>query len=188
MPSNLPVVIETRDGSRFSIRPVTSDDKPLLSAGFARLSDRTRYLRFLVPTPSLSRSQLSYLSETDQRNHVAWGVLSDGEPVAIGRFVRLGESSSADVALTVVDEFQGRGVGPALISVLAESARARGIEEFHFDVLVENAPMRTVLARLGGQETFEGATVHVVVDVGTIPPPPVVSGELIPLLDEVAAR
>jgi ribosomal protein S18 acetylase RimI-like enzyme len=173
-----------RDGSQVQIRPVTPDDKPLLLEGFSRLSSRARYLRFLTPAERLSARQLAYLSEVDHHDHVAWGVLDGDNAAAVGRWVRLDEEpSAADVAVTVLDDYQRRGIGRMLIAVLAVSARARGVGVLHFDVLAENEGMLGLLRSLGAIRTGQNGVVHLVLDVHSVPAPDMVDGDLIGLLE-----
>ena len=176
-----------RDGSHVGLRPVTPDDKALLLDGFSRLSTRARYLRFLAPAERLSAGQLAYLSEVDHHDHVAWGVLEGENAAAVGRWVRLGdEPSAADVAVTVLDDYQRRGLGRLLLEVLAVSARARGIGDLHFDVLAENDAMLGLLGSFGAVRTAQSGVVHLVLDVSRVPAPDMVDGDLIGLLE--AAR
>jgi GNAT superfamily N-acetyltransferase len=69
----------------------------------------------------------------DQVTHVAWGALIDDVPAGVGRYI-LGEDGVAEIAVTVVDEFQRRGLGRALFDALVASARASGIEELRFSI------------------------------------------------------
>lgn len=186
-PSSVHLVVRavTRHGFAVDLRPVTPDDKALLADGFARLSERARYLRFLAPADRLTPAQLAYLSEVDHHDHVAWGALDGESTVGVGRFVRYTDNgTAADLALTVLDEYQGRGVGRLLIEVLGISARARGIAELHFDVLAENRPMLALLASVGAVATVDSREiVHLVLDVSGIPAPGVEDGDLIGLLE-----
>ena len=173
------------DGSQVQLRPVTPDDKPLLADGFNRLSPRARYLRFLAPADRLSASQLAYLSEVDHRHHVAWGVLDGESAAAVGRWVRYDDDpSAADVAVTVLDAYQRRGIGRLLLEVLAVTARARGIGTFHFDVLAENEAMLALLASLGSVPTDGAEVAHHVLDVSRVVAPRIVEGDLIGLLED----
>jgi len=159
----------------------------LLLEGFSRPSTRARYLRFLAPAERLSARQLAYLSEVDHYHHVAWGVLDGENAAAVGRWVRLDdEPSAADVAVTVLDDYQRRGIGRMLLQVLAVSARARGIGVFHFDVLAENDAMLALLRSLGAVRTGQNGVVHLILDVSRVAPPEMVDGDLIGLLE--AAR
>lgn len=155
------------DGTPISVRPIRPEDKPLLEAGMERLSERSRRLRFLTATNRLSRSQLAYLTEVDGHDHQAWGGLVDDEPVAVGRFVR-GTDDDAEVALTVVDEWQGRGIGTLLLGVLATEAEKVGIKRFTFVALPENAGIRSLLARFGATVEFEDGLLTAQVDVSPL--------------------
>ena len=86
--------VRLRNGERVLLRPVTPDDKALLLEGFARLSGRSRYARFLSPRKGFTDSELEFLTEVDGVSHFAIAVAKvneDGseEGVAIARFIRL---------------------------------------------------------------------------------------------------
>lgn len=173
MPMTTQILLRLSDGSTVTVRAVTPDDKPLLVAGFDALSERARYLRFMTPTPALSRSQLTYLSEVDHDHHIALGVLDGETPVAIARMVTYSDSQTdADVAVAVVDAHQRRGIGTALIRLLGAMARHRGIERLHFDVLAENSAMLGLLAHLGASDLVdEDSIAHCVIGVSGLPAP-----------------
>ncbi len=157
----------------YRMRPIGPTDDALILAGFEALSEEARRHRFLVATPRLSKSQLHYLTTVDQRDHVAIGLLeAGGTPVAVGRFIRLDDDSDgADVAITVVDSHQRRGLGSFLLGVLAVAAVERGIGLLHFDVLAENAGMLGLLEGVGAQRTSAGSMVHLTVPPGAVPAP-----------------
>ncbi len=161
-------------GSSYQVRLIGPSDEKLLSEGFERLSDETRRMRFFVATPRLSRTHLHYLTDVDQENHVALGVLEGEEPVALGRFIRIeGDPASADIAITVVDSHHRRGLGSFLLEALALVARRHGIAIMHLDVLAENEPMLRMLDRYGARRTEQAsALVHLVLDTGAVPSPP----------------
>ena len=75
-----------RDGSTVLIRQVRGTDAPLLADGFARLSARSRQMRFLGPKKMLSAAELRYLTEVDHHDHEAIGALcpAEGRPFAFG--------------------------------------------------------------------------------------------------------
>jgi RimJ/RimL family protein N-acetyltransferase len=140
-----------RDGSSIVVRPIRPDDKGALEQGFARLSEQSRYQRFLTVISRLSASELRYLTEVDHHHHEALIAFESdaGEPVGVGRFVRLEDGVSAEAAVTVVDEWHGRGAGTAICSLLADRARAEGVERFTARLLAANETMFEVLASLG---------------------------------------
>lgn len=161
--------VRLRDGSAVVVRPIRDDDKGALEAGFARLSEQSRYQRFMTAINELSASELRYLTEVDHHDHealIAFGRES-GEPVGVARFVRLEDPTSAEAAVTVVDEWQGRGVGTALCGLLADRARAEGIERFTALLLAGNDQMLDVLAALGPAEVTsrESGTAQVEVEL-----------------------
>jgi len=141
-----PVVL--RDGSAVLIRPVRSADAPLLADGFARLSDRSRRLRFLAPKQALSPAELGYFTDVDHHDHEALGALdhADGRGVGIARYVRdAGDPQAAEIAVTVIDDWQGRGLGTELVAQLSERARSEGIRRFTALVTADNPAMARLL-------------------------------------------
>ena len=133
--------VETRDGSRVVIRPISPTDKQALTSGFERLSPESRYRRFFAPLSHLNGSDLRYLTEVDHVNHEALVCFSSGagaEAIGVARFVRSEDPTAAEVAVTVVDDWQGRGVATALLERLVSRAREEGIERFLALVLEEN--------------------------------------------------
>ena len=122
-----------RDGSKVVIRPVGSADAPLLADGFARLSPESRRLRFLRRKDALTPAELRYFTDVDHHDHEALGALehAGGRGVGIARYVRdAGDPHAAEIAVTVVDDWQGRGLGTELLAQLSGRARAEGIRRF----------------------------------------------------------
>jgi RimJ/RimL family protein N-acetyltransferase len=145
--------VRLRDGSSVQIRPIEPEDRESLRAGFDRLSERTRYLRFQAPLPNLSEQQLAYLTDVDHHNHEALVALDPehDEGVGVARFVRVGDDV-AECAIVVADDWQGRGLGTVLLDRLAERAREEDIARFTALVLAENADALRLLERLGETE------------------------------------
>ncbi len=132
--------VELADGARVVIRAIRPEDKPALAAGFERLSPQSRYRRFFSPLERLSDVDLRYLTEVDHTDHealICFGADS-GETIGVARFVRSYEPAYAEVAVTVVDDWQGRGVATALLKQLVRRAREAGISHFVALVLSEN--------------------------------------------------
>lgn len=181
-------------GTTLTIRPVVSDDKQMMRDAFERLSERSRHNRFLTATQSLTRSQLAYLTEVDQVHHVAFGVMQGADPIAVGRWIRFdagadgdGDRDSADVAVTVVDAHQGRGIGTALIQVLALAARHRRVRWLHFDVLASNDAMLRLLDKAGAVRTDSGPIIHAVLDTQSVSLPDGIGAEILDRLDHAAS-
>jgi RimJ/RimL family protein N-acetyltransferase len=143
--------IVLRDGSKVVIRQVHRDDAPLLADGFARLSPESRRLRFLRRKDELSAAELRYFTDVDHHDHEALGALADtaGGGVGVARYVRdAHDPHSAEIALTIVDDWQGRGLGTELLAQLSGRARAAGIRRFTALVSADNAAMTALLRRL----------------------------------------
>ncbi|HEY3140847.1 MAG TPA: GNAT family N-acetyltransferase [Acidimicrobiales bacterium] len=164
----LPVAEEfvLRDGTRILVRPILAADKDRLREGLGRLSDESRYRRFLTSLEHLSDEQVRCLTEIDYVNHMAWGALDLARPthpgIGVARYVRLAEDPTiAEPAVTVLDEYQGRGIGTILLVALARSARAHGIESFRAHVLADNTPMVHLLRGLGATVAHEGSLLRV---------------------------
>ena len=137
-----------RDGSTVLIRQVQSADVPLLADGFARLSARSRQLRFLTPKKELSPAELRYFTDVDHHDHEALGALNDadGRGVGIARYVRdADDSQAAEIAITIIDDWQGRGLGTELVAQLSERARSAGIRRFTALVAADNPAMAGLL-------------------------------------------
>jgi GNAT superfamily N-acetyltransferase len=139
-------------GDRVLIRPIRADDKQWLTGLFDHLSPESRYRRFFSPMKDLRDSQLHYHTEVDHHKHEAL-VASDpatGAGLGVARFIRLdSDPTVAEVAVTVIDDWQGRGLGTELLHELADRAREEGIERFNAMVLDGNRPMVELLRELG---------------------------------------
>lgn len=140
--------IELSDGGVALFSPLASDDRMLLVEGLNEMSPESLYSRFGQGRGPLSNAELDYLADVDLRNHVAWGVAIDGEGAGVGRYVVVSDQSCAEVAVTVLDRFQHRGLGTLLFRALAAVARADGIEEFCFEFVPDNLPVQRIVRGL----------------------------------------
>jgi GNAT superfamily N-acetyltransferase len=152
------------------IRPIEPDDKDALARGFDRLSDRSRYRRFLSPRGPLTEAELIYLTEVDHHDHEALVAVEPetGEGVGVARFVRSTEDPKlAELAVAVADDWQGHGVGSMLAAELAKRARDEGITCFTALALAENDAMLGLLQELGEVRSGrpELGTVELAVDL-----------------------
>lgn len=146
--------LRLRDGSNVRVRPIRPEDRRPLEEAFARLSPESRYRRFFTPINQLSEGTLSYLTEVDHRDHEALVALSeDGRLVGVARYARATPGSPvAEAAITVADDWQGRGLGRSLLQRLAARARQEGVRQFSALVKVENPAAVEVLRGVGPSE------------------------------------
>src|SRR6516225_282501 len=148
---SLGAAIVLRDGSQVRIRQGHRSDRELLLRGFERLSPRSRYRRFLAPVSELTEEMVRYLTEIDHHDHEAMIALDErtGEGVGVARYVRDPDRPDiAEVAVTVIDDWQGRGVGTLLLEVISARARAEGITRFTALMLATNKEMMDLLQEL----------------------------------------
>jgi EmrB/QacA subfamily drug resistance transporter len=143
-----------RDGSAVLIRPVQSADAPLLAEGFGRLSDASRQMRFLTRKKLLSPAELRYFTDVDHRDHEALGALdhADGRGVGVARYVRDSEDPrAAEIAVTIIDDWQGRGLGAELLAQLSDRARQEGICRFTALIAAGNVAMAGLLQTMSAE-------------------------------------
>ena len=157
--------VRLRDGTRMWVRPIRPTDRTRIEEGLQLLSPRSRYLRFHSAVQRLSSSQLAYLTEVDHHDHEALIALDpdlEGAPgIGVARYIRLAEDPTiAEAAITVLDDYQGRGIGTTLLGKLEPLAWERGIRTFRNYVLAENKAMLEIFAQLDGTFVREEAGVY----------------------------
>lgn len=165
-------VIQLRSTTGVTIRATRPDDRERIVQAFRGLDPRSLYLRFLFPKKELSGEELHRLCDPDRaREVVRVATIGRGNQetiIGLGRYVRSG--ASAEIAFTVVEDYQCRGIASRLLQHLAHIARENGIEQFEADVLAENTPMLNVF-RHGGLPLTESEMddiVHVTLDLAML--------------------
>ncbi|MCA1186081.1 GNAT family N-acetyltransferase [Saccharopolyspora sp. 6T] len=155
------------DGGTVHLRPISPDDADQLISFHSRLSDRTRYFRYFGPYPRMPKRDVERFSTVDHRDRVALVALLGDDIVAVGRFDRLDDQDSAEVAFVVQDQHQGRGLGSILLEHLAAAAQERGLRRFVAEVLAENSAMVRVFRDAGYQvrRAMEEGVVHLEFDI-----------------------
>ncbi len=171
----VPDRITLRSGQRALLRALGPDDGPGLAEAFEQLSETSRYRRFFAVKPHLSEQSLAYFTDVDHHNHEALVAVApdSGQLVGVARFVRdPQEPDQAEVAVTVIDSWQRRGLGTVLLRELAQRAAEEGIRHFTAEILADNRPMLTLAHRLGQVETTrDGTTVSVRIELPAAPRP-----------------
>ncbi len=141
-----------RDGRRVEIRALRPDDRDGLIAAVGRVSTQSLYRRFFGVKRSFTEKEIAFFTQVDFVTHVALVVVAEeGGRAAIvggGRYIVVA-SGQAEVAFAVIDQYQGQGVGAALMRHLAAIAREAGLRELTAEVLPENAPMLKVFEKSG---------------------------------------
>jgi len=144
-----------RDGTPVRCRPVRPSDRSKVLAGFERFSPESRYRRFFSATPRLTNAMLDRLMDLDGQDRVAIGAerlvvgFLSGPGLGIARFTRLAEGADvAEMAISIVDEVHGRGLGTILLRELSAAARAHGISRFTAWVQPDNEAMKALVLKL----------------------------------------
>jgi acetyltransferase len=131
-----PLVLDLKDGTKVHVRPIKPEDEPLLHEAVAAMSLAHR---------------LAVVDYNDRFALVATTHRPTGTERILGvaRYDRVAGADVAEVAVAVVDEFQRRGLGGALLAILARVAREHGIKSFSLIVLPENQQMLGLLRKMG---------------------------------------
>jgi acyl-CoA synthetase (NDP forming)/GNAT superfamily N-acetyltransferase len=138
------------DGSPARVRQIGPADADAIVRLHARLSERTRYLRYFSAFPRIPSRDLERHVNVDHHEREAFVIELGGEIIAVGQYDRLGPTAAdAEVAFVVEDAYQRRGLGSVLLEHLAAAARDEGISNFVADVLPVNATMLRVFADAG---------------------------------------
>jgi GNAT superfamily N-acetyltransferase len=150
MPERNGRAVTLRGGAVVELRPITPEDKTLLLGVFQRLSKESRYRRFSTSLRALSPAMLADLTEVNHSDREAIIAIdpSSGAALGVARYVRLSDDpDAAEVAVAVVDDWQGRGLAPALLTELSGRALHAGISRFVALIQTDN---RDALALFGG--------------------------------------
>ena len=152
--------VETlRNGGRVVVRALAPSDRAGLIAAVGRTSTESLFRRFFAVRHSFTKQEISFFLNIDFINHVALvaEVEECGRQVIVGggRYI-VSQTGRAELAFAVVDQYQGQGIGSALMRHLAAIARGAGLRELIADVLPDNRPMLKVFEKCG----FRVSTKH----------------------------
>lgn len=181
--------VRLRDGTEAVVVPLVPANRDALRSEYAHLSAETRFGRFLAAVPELTDTMLEHLvDDVDGSDHVALVLLvttPEGTelPLGLARILRYPDDpTAADVAVTVVDDWQGRGVATALLDVLMRH-RPPGVQRIDTVVNAGNRASLAMLRRLGDVEVdspesgAQRVVVELAVETGCAPRDvPLVSG------------
>jgi GNAT superfamily N-acetyltransferase len=130
--------------SRVRIRELGPADGDVVDVVFAGLSPRSRYLRFHGPVGELSAATRRSLTALDGCTHVALAAFAQGRPIGIVRILDLGDGRG-ELAVEVVDRWQGCGVGTQLLRAARDRAAELGYRELVGEMLAVNAAVHAAL-------------------------------------------
>lgn len=161
--------VTLRDGRSVTLRPLDRKDAELIIDLHNSLSFDSQYFRFFGPKPKLSKAEAEYLANVDfsKRFAIAAEVKEDRKKrlVGVGRF-DINEPDIAEAAIVVRDDYQGVGLGSAMLERMREVGRGAGLEAFTAEVLAENSRMLDLLKRNGLEvEASQSGVVRVVAPI-----------------------
>jgi acyl-CoA hydrolase/GNAT superfamily N-acetyltransferase len=142
-----------RDDTVLRMRPLRPTDEELLRDMFRRCSEETVHRRFLSAVRSIGHADLRDFLDIDYKNRYAHAVMhgppGQGQMIGLAQYSFDPETGMADVAFTVEDAWQHRGIGTALLQELLKVARENIVGGVTANVQVENSPMLKVFHRCG---------------------------------------
>lgn len=145
------------DGTGIIVRPLLDEDREGIEEGFERLSAESRYQRFMTSMETLPEHYVDYLTNVDYaRDFAVIAAIEDPvrfelQGLGIARFITLDEPcDEAELAITILDETQGRGLGMLFMNILLRAAQERGLRALRAEVLPDNKGMQTLAAKWGG--------------------------------------
>jgi acetyltransferase len=148
-PKELATTERLCDGSTIELRPAQPEDEPLLHDLAAHMSPEDLRLRFFTPVRGISHAVAARLTQIDYDREMALVASYNGTALGIAHFFADPDRLSAEYAIAVRSDWQGRGVGYVLMNRLIEIARQRGVGELVGEVLRENQAMLTMCRELG---------------------------------------
>jgi GNAT superfamily N-acetyltransferase len=129
------------------IRELGLGDGDVVDVVFAGLSPRSRYLRFQFPVAELSAATRRSLTALDGRTHIALAAFTQGRPIGIVRIIDLGDGRG-ELAVEVVDRWQGCGIGTRLVLAVVDRARTAGHTVVGAEIMAENRAVRRLIERV----------------------------------------
>jgi acetyltransferase len=157
-PSHLITQKTLPDGTVLTIRPIRPADRNLEEAFVKKLSDYSRYYRFMHAIRELSPAMLEHFTHPDYDREMAFIALATEdateEEIGVARYLKYPDGRQCEFALAIADAWQGRGVGTALLQELMANARSIGLESMEGFVLSTNQPMLKLVKFLGFSSEF----------------------------------
>lgn len=163
---------QLKDGTPVSIHTLQPEDEPCIIMHFRKLSDQSRYFRFLNAVKCLPRDTLLRLMDVDPVNQVALCMFTESTTapcgVGIARYIRdRNNPTQAEIAIVIMDDFQNRGAGTILLQTLIQRAHRNGIKTLTGISLPENLRLQRLIRKFGAGIRFDGQLLHISIDVSS---------------------
>lgn len=156
--SNLEIKTRLTDGQHVNLRPIRPSDQNRIRDGILEMSDRARYLRFFSTFKEPPEGIVRRLGDVDGYTHIGWGALlmegDDHPAMGAAHAIRARENSpNAELAVAVLDEYQGLGLARMLIAAVLAQCSQTDIKTLDIHILPENKPATTLMLSLGAKRT-----------------------------------
>jgi acetyltransferase len=140
------------DGTEILIRPIRPEDEPSIARFHARLSERSvyqRYFHLMNLDQRVAHDRLVRVCFGDYDREIALVAELNGEILAVGRVSKAHLANEAELAVLIVDEYQGHGLGTRLWNQLLEIARFEKLDQVTAEILAGNRQMLEVCRQFG---------------------------------------
>ncbi|MGZ8225684.1 MAG: bifunctional acetate--CoA ligase family protein/GNAT family N-acetyltransferase [Methylococcaceae bacterium] len=141
------------NGANVTIRPIRPEDAVMEKNFVSRLSERTKYFRYRQALQELTPEMLVRFTQIDYDREMAFVAVTDDEnmprELGVGRYMKNPDGHSVEFALVVADDCQCLGIGSRIMKTLLKTAKDKGLSFFEAEVLVANAPMLSLVKKLG---------------------------------------
>jgi acetyltransferase len=152
-PYELTRQFQLSDGTNITIRPIRPEDANLEKDFHNRLSERTKYFRFMQALQELTPEMIVRFTQIDYDREMAFVAVSEDakmpNELGVGRYLMNPDGHSVEFALVVADDSQHLGIGSRIMKALIQSAKSKGVLFFEGEVLVVNKPMLSLVKKLG---------------------------------------
>jgi acetyltransferase len=152
-PSHLCSQFQLPDGALVTIRPIRPEDAQMEQAFIRRLSQQSKYFRFMESIHELSREMLVRFTQLDYARELAFIATLRQEDkeieVGVARYFTNPDGESGEIALVVADEWHNLGLGTRLMTCIIEAAREKNFQTLEGEVLASNVKMLHLMHKLG---------------------------------------
>ncbi|NOZ49054.1 MAG: bifunctional acetate--CoA ligase family protein/GNAT family N-acetyltransferase [Chloroflexi bacterium] len=144
-------------GVELTFRPIRPEDEPMMVEFHRRLSEETVRMRYDQPLELQQRvaherlAQVCFADFERQIVLVAERTSEDQttEILAVARLSKVPGTNDATFGLLVRDEYQGTGLGTALLGCLLEIGRKEGVRDATATFREDNTAMKRISGKLG---------------------------------------
>ena len=144
-------LMKLKHGQTVQLRPIRPEDGISIKNMVHNMSAESRYFRFMHAINDLSPQMVAQFTKLDYDRQMAFVAVQgsgQGEVVGVSRYAMSNDRLQGEFAISIADEWQGRGLATALMKLIIEHAKTQGLKTLVGDVLKSNAPMRGLMNSL----------------------------------------